>query len=139
MVLLATVWQTGANYAMKHLVPGCLHHHCGDPALDTDAAASLPWVTTYRDPYLVGASWANRYAWKEVRDEWVRQWRSYQTQVLPRAQRVFRVDEYVHAPMKSAPDKTGAKGLYEVGDMAEYFKLVPQDLIEIALDATREI
>lgn len=136
LVLLATINQSGTNYVMARR--NCIQIHCGSRELDTDAALALPWITTYRDPHLVAASWINRRPLSEVRRLWYDQWESYHDQVLPRAQEILRVAAFDGPVMKSSRDVTGAKAAFEAGDMDRYYEIVPRELVEFALEMSAE-
>lgn len=113
----------GRNVEQRHCAPG----------MDLDYPEI---VTTYRDPYLVGASWANRYSWREVERDWRRQWQAYRD--VLKVARVARVDEFTGPPIKFAPDK-GAHKAYSLGDMDRYHELVPKELIELALEMSESV
>jgi len=95
-------------------------------------------VMTYRDPYLVGAAWANRRDWQEVWDEWMMTWSAYAA-LLDYADEVALVAEFEGPVVKPGRDDKGAHKAYSGGDMAKYYELVPKELIDHALEMSRTL
>lgn len=135
MILLSTLWQSGTNYMMQCL-DGEVHQvHCGPAALECiEECAPERIVTTFRSPYLVAASWANRYNWNEVWQDWTTQWSTWRELVLEHGAQIRDVKNFSGPPVKITPHDKGAKMAYLAGDRDEYYKRVPEPLIAYALD-----
>lgn len=133
--LLATIWQTGTQYMLRQF-PGARQVHCY--AHMVEQLDDLPpgrIITTFRDPYLVAASWANRYHWPEVEGTWREQWEVW-AEIVEMGAEVFHVADFDGPVVKPTPHDRGAKRAYQRGDMAAYFRYVPESLVEFALTIT---
>lgn len=75
--LVATVWHTGTNYILNEFKrrhgPDCEMQHTGHELwipFKPDRFKDRRIITTMRDPYLVAASWANRYDMNSPEYQW---------------------------------------------------------------------
>jgi hypothetical protein len=93
-------------------------------------------ITTYRDPYLVAASWVNRRPLDSIRSRhWIANWKRWAI-LAPHAVKVFRIkDLTVHKNQYRWGDTSGAYAAYEAGDFDRYFQIVPKHLILFAVAA----
>ena len=141
MILLATIWHTGTQYAMQHLLPEHNQIHCNHPALWDFIAehdGDLEIHTTQRDPYLVGASWGNQYPnMPEVEAEWFGQWKDWAL-ILDMGPTIHRVQDFNRPKVKSKPDHKGLHWALERDRLDDYYKVVPREWIEFAQHVTRE-
>lgn len=139
MEVLVTVWHTGTQYVMQER-PNVVQIHAGHPRLyDDEQVGDMPWITTYRDPHLVAAAWANRYTLDEVWSDWYQQWGSYRDDVLPRASEVLHVADFDGPVVKPGNDITGAKKAYETGDMDTFYSVVPKFWVDYALEMSEGV
>lgn len=90
-------------------------------------------ITTYRNPYEVGATWANR---RKLDPQAMRQWKSnwvrWGIMVKAAAKVVEHSDLTEHLNRNPHGDKTGAFAAYEAGDFESYYQIVPKHLIDLA-------
>lgn len=138
MILLTTIRQSGTNYMMNKLGrENIVQKHC-HPYLLFDMEGYDEVAMTYRDPFLVGAAWANRYDWKEAGAEWMVTWSAYAA-LLDYADQVFRVADFTGPVVKPGRDDKGAHRAYSEGNMDKYYELVPKELIDHALEMSRTV
>lgn len=134
--LLTTVWHTGSNYMRKQLSQEAhvLFQHC-DPEFwkKFPKLKHYRLITTLRDPYLVGASWANRYDMNsaEYQWHWHLLWAGWE-RLLDYEPEIFPVHEFTGAVEKSVGDPNGAHELLAQEDWDNYFKLIPEHLVNFA-------
>lgn len=133
MDILVTLRGTGTNYVMTQR--DVIQIHCCDPSLDEDEVQASPWITTYRDPYLVAATWVNRCEQAEIDATWYAGWDYYANVVLPRAVEILRVEDFTGPVVKGWGDTT-AKDAYLRGDMETYHSMVPEEMVNHALSLT---
>ena len=93
-------------------------------------------ITTYRDPFLCAASWAN---WDKIsRRQAVRRFKGNWTRwglMVPHAVKVIAMDEMnFHANKNHRGDVTGAIAAYMNNDWDRYFEIVPKELANHAAE-----
>ncbi len=140
-MILSTVWHSGTQYCFNIILnrKAELIHLCHDVLKHSDI------VTTYRDPYLVGASWVNRYENREQmlyeqeenKHQWFTQWDCYR-ELLEREPVVYRVSKFTGPKMKSRGDPQGAHRMLEE-DIKSYYQRIPRDWIEHAVNCSKTI
>jgi len=132
--ILVTIRGTGTNYVLAHREAKQIH--VCDPRLDD--VIDDDWITTYRDPYLVAATWVNRCEQAEIDATWYPAWDYYAAEVLPRAVEILRVEDFTGPVIKGWGDTT-AKDAYLCGDMQTYFDIVPEKMVDHALNLTTDL
>ena len=129
---------------MQHYEPETLQVHLGTDEwrrLLYMHGDDLEVVTTYRDPYRVGASWVNRYCQKahnflpEMRGDWFRMWSDYRD-LLGRNCEVLCVANFDKPPVKSKPDIRGAHRALDEDNLRAYHAWMPKDWIEHAVNCS---
>lgn len=144
--LLATVWHSGSNYVReehKRNRNDVIFQHTG-PELWQKMHRACDFtdrriITTLRDPYLVGASWANRYDMNspEYRWHWLVVWSGWE-RLLSYNPEIRLVSEFTGKVVRSVGDTKGAYEMLEYGDMTSYYNIMPEDLIEYALEIIKK-
>lgn len=135
---MATVWHSGSNYVFKEMRVNhnVYFQHTGPVFWGRfEAIKYNRLVTTLRDPYLVGASWANQYDMNgpEYRHHWHVIWAGWE-RLLAYDPEIRKVSEYTGAKVKSKGDPKGLHAMRDSFDMESYYKMMPKDLIEFAED-----
>lgn len=128
--ILVTIRGTGTNYVMQDR--SVIQLHVCNPRLEEDAIQAAPWITTYRDPHLVAATWMNRCSIGEINKSWYAGWDYYANVVLPRATAILRVADFTGPVVKGWGDTT-AKDAYMRSDMETYYKIVPRAMVNYVL------
>lgn len=134
--ILVTIRGTGTNYVMAQR--DVIQLHCCSPGLEVAEVQNAPWITTYRDPYLVAATWVKRCEMAEIDATWYACWDYYATEVLPRAVEILRVEDF-DGPVVKSHGSTPAREAYLAGDMETYFSIVPERMVNHALDLTTDL
>lgn len=136
-ILLATVWHTGSNYLRleyKRNRNKVVFQHTGWELWNNDSEYFDRYiVTTLRDPWLVGASWANRYDMNsaEYRWNWFMVWSGWE-RLLSYDPEIRLVSEFTGRVERSIGDPKGVYAMLEKNDQKGYYKMMPKDLIRFA-------
>lgn len=149
MRVLTTVWHTGTQYVMQHHERDAVLAHCGEPfeELFDNLEGTADFVTTYRDPLRVGASWANRYRRLQVSQEdfekeyeihWLRQWGCY-ARVLMFRPKIYRVADFTEKPVKSKADRLALHRALDRGDLERYHEYIPKHWIDFANECSEAV
>lgn len=149
MKLFTTIWHTGTHYFKGVLeADGFFFQHVGPDALLKAPDAEVIY-TTYRDPFNVAASWANRDRMRSDQffTRWQRQWSSYKTLLDEYNPVVLDVTKgreqggYTFGDMvlNSAGDRHGLHEAYANGDMDKFYTFVPRHWIEFVQDTMQQI
>lgn len=146
MRLFTTVRHTATQYTMQHHEQKTRHIHCGHPALHELIElhdGDLDLVTTYRDPYRVGASWVNRY-WRsadqflrELRPQWFGEWEDY-GEILAMGPEIYYVDDFDKPKVKSKGDAHKVHLALDQGDYQHFHSFVPPEWIRFAVQRSQE-
>ena len=142
MIFLATVWHTG-THSVRSQIPATdvYWHHCGADVLSKlDGGPGLyrEVVTTYRDPYQVAVSWANRDQLEA--DEWCGQWDCWAGLMAIKEQyfdwvKLIKIDDTLPR-LNTQDDKLNLYPALRDGDMDYYYSQVDKQLLDYALDIT---
>lgn len=132
MILIATIEHSG-THSLGSLFKdmNVLWQHC-DRNIDTSKFTAT--FTTYRDPYRVAASWANRIniPFKESTIlKWNKQWSIW---------RDLEAEEIALSTLpilNKYPDKLGLHDALDKGDLTYFFQYVSQEHIDFALECAR--
>jgi len=133
VILLTTVKHSGTHSLLEVLGKDNveLRHCC--PGIFEDIEQWDSIATTYRDPYRIAASWANRGFFKPdypLGRTWYVQWENWH-KVKPLAT-VYPVDEIGHR-LNSSEDVLRVHQALDDGDMNHFYRYVPKEAIEYAL------
>lgn len=126
MKLLFTVEHTGTHSYLEELGQ-CAQVHCGQ---EVDFNKYSEVISLYRDPYRVGASWANRYF--EPLDDykfnlWCVQWKAW-----AETDSVLVATETLGYQLNTVYDEFGLHKALDENNMEHYHKYVPKRFIEFA-------
>lgn len=94
-------------------------------------------ITTYRDPFLVAASWANRMKWNALRKRrFMGNWTRWGL-VVPHAVKIYVIDDMIYWKNKGTfGDTSGAVLALTEKNWNRYFEIIPRELIEHAYGIT---
>lgn len=140
MILLATVWHTGTQYVMQHLLQGAVQIHCNHPNLwptieENDGGLEI--YTTVRDPFLVAASWGNQYpSPAEVEQEWFGQWDDW-GRIMAMGPDVFDVAEFDQPKVGSKPDRKNLHHHLARERYDKFYEVVPPHWVTYAQNIQR--
>lgn len=108
--------------------------HSGDPFPEVKEGDTV--YTTLRDPFLVGATWANRvmqslnnHPRHDYQEMWFRQWKNWALNADRMT--IIQIDDLVHHD-NATGDGLGLKAAYDRGDMIYYHHFVPRHFIDFA-------
>lgn len=97
-------------------------------------------ATTYRDPYRVAASWANRDRFRindaQIERTWYRQWECWDK--VKSMAKVYPVSELGHR-LNTHEDKYGVHKALDEGDMDHFYKHVPTELLILPVEYCNEL
>jgi hypothetical protein len=134
-----TIPHTGTRYFLDVLKSAfdLMFDHCESFVF----APGRSIATTYRDPYLVAASWANRdeLQGKRNKEKWYMAWGVYKY-LLTLDPMIFRIGEakiqhgivFGDVVVHSAPDKYNLHKSLNENNLEHYHKYVPNQYIEYA-------
>lgn len=123
MYLVYTIEHTGTQSLNQYLGRSGEIFHCGE---DIDFTQFDEIHTTYRNPYRVAASWANRG--KLDYFEWSKQWEAWHN----RPESItYRIND-LPVKINSHPDTYGLHKALDNGDLEHFYKHVPEKYIEAA-------
>ncbi len=145
MILVATLIHTGTHSFLRSLEPREKQHF--HFTYDSEGLAARyrkadEVYVTYRDPYHVAISWANRRM-REIsnprgRNGWYNQWEAWakfvaleKTVVVP----VTTLKDRLH----SKPDTHKLYPILEAGDMEQYFNCIPEKAVNFALEKVESV
>lgn len=150
-VLLITVPKTCTQYFKEGLE---IHYNpSGHAAMthlsyDWESIVDDPFhdkiFTTYRDPHLVAASWANA-DWLDFQ-EWERVWNRFKAleKYKPTVLRIDRGQgksqfgvKFPNCDVNQCDDVLGVFDLLKKGDMERFYQVIPKHLIDYAEDCAR--
>lgn len=136
-ILLTTVWHTGTNYVRKELTQQghyVVFQHCELGALSRAHKCSEVH-TTYRDPFSVGASWANRYDMTDpiIQANWMTGWPIYQIVLKHYNPIVHHLADFTGARVNDHEDTHGMHEAYRTKDFEKYYAKMPEELMKFAL------
>ena len=142
MIILATIWHTGTQYAMHNLVPQARQIHCNHPALWPEIEAhdgDVQLHTTFRDPYLVAASWGNQYPrLDEVASEWFGQWDDW-AKIMDMGATAHLVSEFAEARIGSKPDRKNLHRYLAQKNMSAFHDIIPHRWTDYAMQIVRNL
>ena len=150
MKFLTTIKHTGTTYFEKGFKAHCKDFdlkHINQEVLDS-IKPEWELYTTYRDPYRVAASWANRHMFNEPKniEYWRESWRCYQKLLelnpvildFTKGQ-VFEGIDFGDKPLNKFND---AYELHKALDFCEYdkiYKFLPKEHIDYAIECCGDL
>lgn len=134
-LLISTVYHTGTHSLVDHLGLDPKEKqrswdwiHCCQDVIDK--ADQYDIHTTFRDPYEVAISWANRRDITQGERKWREQWRCW-AELVPIAT-IYPVED-LPPRLSSVKDPSGLYEMLRNGDMDAYHRKIPFNFVEIAL------
>lgn len=125
MILLATVAHSGTHSLEDFLGDVELHDHCSPKLLDYIKTRHCPIAMTYRNPFRVAASWANRGQFERM--DFIEQW-TYWLKIKPMAT-VYRVED-LPVKLHTHADTLGVHKALDNKDWNTFYKHVPKDIMK---------
>lgn len=143
-VLLSTIWHTGSEYMRRVLEMqgyNVTFQHCEAHLWKVLSGTEFDEIhTTYRDPYLVAASWCNQYDPKDLFFEisWLTLWSNWRKLIIERKPYVHLVEDFTGKPINSAGDRLGIHKALQDKDWDRYYSHVPVEWIDAAFDEVNQ-
>lgn len=143
-ILLSTVWHSGSEYCREMLHEDgweVIFEHCQPRLFENREIPKLrakypemPIATTFRHPYKVGASWANRYDMSDPTYQWhwYCLWAGWWRLINHENVTIYPVEKFEGEIVNSKGDPKHAHAYFINNELRKYYELIPQELLDFA-------